>query len=241
MSASSSLTGPPAFDARLVAALACSLVAHAALLVGVALLIGLGTGGRARHFEGEPLRAQLVAQAAPAALPAPAAAEARPEPDFARVAPATLPLPLPLPLLRPAARPAPQAVEVGSVTIHADESATIDTDVERRLAEAHPAARRGLPDFEIAPQGRYPAAGLADLRQALLHVVVVVKEDGSVEPVHGGTDDPVFGEAVREALAGARARPLVVDGEPRALWAVLAFYFEGYASGESPRTLYERK
>lgn len=237
MNVSLSLPGRPAFDARLATALACSLAAHAALLAGILLLVGLGASGRDRPFDGEPLRARLAAPVAVVAAPVAAPPEAPPAPAPA----STAAVPVPLPLPRVPAAPAPAVPEAGSVTIAADESAPLDATAEQRLAESYPAARRGLPDFEVAPQGHYPAAARANLLQALLHVVVVVKEDGSVEAVHGGVDDPVFGEAVRAALAGARARPPLVDGEPRPLWAVLSFYFEGYGSGESLRTLHERR
>lgn len=223
---------------RLVAAIAGSLTVHAALLAALALVTGIGASAPEAPLDRGPLRATLAS--APPAPVAPRERAVAPDPSAYRPlvpAPKTAPLPVPL---NPK-RPAPLSMLDGRASILPDDGTPVDSSIEEAIASMYPGAARGGVEFDVLPLPRYPEAARKERRQLFLRVPVVVKEDGSVEVAEGTFDDPLFGDAIREALAGAKAQPQVVDGAPRAIWTVLTFYFEFYASGESQRSKYEER
>ena len=226
---------------RFATALAGSLAVHAFILALAALAVGVGGREAGSPFSGEPLRARLV-------VPAPAPEPARPAPPaeppsrtgFApsASAPATAPIPVPVPAK--AKTPPVAAFEERSAVLP-DDGAPVDAALLAVVDALYPGAARETVEFEVLPEPRYPDAARAEHRQLFLRVAAVVKDDGSVEVVEGTFDEPLFGAAVREALAGARARPASGGAASPTRWTVLTFYFESYASGESQRTRYEAR
>jgi hypothetical protein len=107
-----------------------------------------------------------------------------------------------------------------------DESAGVDEHAARALRDAYPDAARAAPDFELMPEPAYPDAALPDRRQAMIDVAVVIREDGTLDAAPGSVADPLFGASIREALAAAKARPAVVDGQPRTTWTIVRFVYE---------------
>ena len=82
------------------------------------------------------------------------------------------------------------------------------------------------PDFVAEPEPRYPAQVLAERRQHEQLVIVVVDQDGRVKALDGMLGESPFDASVRAALAGAHARPAVVDGQPRVSWSLARFAWE---------------
>lgn len=225
---------------RFATALVGSLAVHAILFALLAIAVGVGGREAGTPFTGEPLRARLVA---PAAAPVPSrpapSAEPLARPAIAPSAPARATAALPVPLPPRAAAPA-AADFAGRSAVLPDDGAPVDAALLAVVDALHPGAAREAVEFEVLPEPRYPDAARAERRQLFLRVPAIVKDDGSVEVVEGTFDEPLFGPAVRETLAGAKARP---SGGPasQARWTVLTFYFESYASGESQRTRYEAR
>lgn len=240
--ATAPLAGAVAFAPRprLAAALGASLLAHAVLLGGLATGSGGGTALPAPRFAPEPLRATIVsAPARPTSVAVPAFVPAQPPP--APPSPALLPVPLPAPPPKAAPIAVPIAAEAGLVTITVDELAHPGEALAGRLAAAYPGAIRAPIAFDVVPQARYPEALRDERLQALVQVVVVVKEDGTLEIPEGFLEPSPFGDAVHDAVAGARAQPAQVDGAPRLAWNVLVLHFEAYGVAESLRTPHEER
>lgn len=223
---------------RLAAALAGSLAVHLFGAVAVWTAVGLGDRWPGSPFATPPLRAVLATPATVTApAPMPASATAGPTRSAVlREAAAPAPVPLPTPYA-PAASPPDLP---GVVSVLPDDGAPLAPSLARAVASVYPGAFRAPPQFDVAPAGRYPEAARHARVQALVPVVVIVRDDGTVEVAAGTFDDPLFGATIEEALAGAKAQPAIVDGVPRTTWSVLTFYFEAYGSAESQRTRHER-
>jgi hypothetical protein len=202
-----------------------SLAMHGALVGLLALLASTGAAVRSDPFGGTPLTARLTTPAQKFVVPV---VEPAPLPESA-IAPSSSvgqPASLPVPLDRKAAAK-PRGTPQGVVWIEVQDEATpLDPALENVLRNVYPDALRQPPDFEIEPAALYPEKALPRRRQAMLDVLVIVREDGSVEAAPGTLADPVFGDSIRAALAGAKARPAVVDGQPRQTWSLLRFAYE---------------
>ncbi|HEX4886333.1 MAG TPA: hypothetical protein VFX05_19480 [Casimicrobiaceae bacterium] len=231
---------PPPHDAastpRVLAAFAVSLVAHAVL---AALLLMAGDGRPVEPvaaFHGATLRATIARPhatfAVPEAVAPPQQAPSRAEPR------GVAPLPLRSPPLRPQETVEPIS---GRVAVLPDDGAPVDPSIEAAIAAAHPGLARGVAQFDVEPLARYPERARDSRRQVFLRVPVVVRDDGTMHVAEGTFEDPVFGDAIAEALASARVRVAPDDAAHRPVWTVLTFYFEHYGAGESQRTLHEAK
>jgi hypothetical protein len=226
---------------RFAKALAGSVAVHAMLLALLAIAVGVGGHEAGTPFTGEPLRARLAAAAAApeASRPAPSA-DPLARPALAPSAPALATAALPVPLPPKAAIPA-AADFGGRSAVLPDDGTPVDAALLAVVDALHPGAVREAVEFEVLPEPRYPDAARDERRQLFLRVAAIVKDDGSVEVVEGTFDEPRFGAAVREALAGAKARPASGAAASPPRWTVLTFYFESYGSGESQRTRYEAR
>ncbi|GIK85420.1 MAG: hypothetical protein BroJett026_09010 [Betaproteobacteria bacterium] len=227
---------PDGAAARLAGALAGSLAVHALVLAALALALGAGAGGSGGPFDTLPLRATLAGAPAPPSAPASvvtAPTPLAPPPPVRPAAPRPLPVPVPF-------RPVPAVPEPyeGHVAVLPDDGAAVDPSIEAAIAVAYAGATRAAIEFDEPPRATYPVAARRERRQVLLRVPAVVRDDGAMEVAQGTFDDPVFGAAVREALANARVRDPPPEGAPRA-WTVLTFLFEFYGSGESQRSVHE--
>lgn len=141
--------------------------------------------------------------------------------------PRLLPLPKPTTVAQPTTAP---PVGRGQVTINpAAPDFAIATAFKASLSNFYPGAVHAVPAFETWPAGVYPDAALPQRLQAHLPVLAIVHRDGRIEMARESLHDPLYVDAVRDALASARAVPRG-DDEPEFLWTVLEFVFE-YVSG----------
>lgn len=211
----------------IAAALAASGAVHALLVLVAALVVG-GSGAGSAPAAPPTLRATLATPLQRFVVPEPPAPAPAPEPvptlDPAASGRPAAPLALPLPRVAPAQD---LSQGEGRAVVHvAAEDLVPEPAALASLLAAHPEAVRVVPEFEVPPEAGYPAAAIASRRQFAADILAVVGEDGHFAPVDGTFEDPVFGESIREALAGARAVPPQVDGKPVTGWALLRFYYE---------------
>jgi hypothetical protein len=219
-----------------VAALAASGAVHALLVLVAALAVG-GSGSGSAPAATPALRATLatplqrfVVPDPPAPAPVPKAAA-----PLDQVASARPPAPVALPLPRVAPAPDLSPGEGRAVVHVAAEDLVPEPAALASLLAAHPEAVRVVPEFEVPPEAGYPAAAIAERRQFAADILAVVGEDGRLALVEGTFEDPIFGESIREALAGARAIPPQVDGKPFTGWTLLRFYYEYVGAAPAAR------
>jgi len=203
--------------------------ASAAVHVALAAVVALAIGGSGIGREAPPaptLRATLATPARKFVAPEPVAL-APPMPPVRTAAVAALPKALvPAPIPVPKAAP-PRRSGAGRVIVQVAEPDVAPTpEMLASLVALHPGSLRIVPEFEVEPAGTYPEAALAGKRQFSAEILAVVREDGSLEVVHGTFEDPIFKDSVRAAVAAAKARPPEVDGKAATGWTLLRFYFE---------------
>lgn len=215
---------PQTRDAALTVAVAISLAMHVALGLILGRFVVGGAEGRASPFAGEPLRATLTSPAQRFAIPESAgSADAQLAPPAAGAAETGLPAPEKKERTR---QPGGSGVYGQVIVNPLGQDEPVDPRMEHVITQIYPGAVRATPEFEKPPVAAYPDAALKDRRQVYIVVLVVVLEDGSVELAQGTYDDPLFGPSIKAALAHAKARPAIVDGEPRPIWTPMSFTFE---------------
>ncbi|HVF64423.1 MAG TPA: hypothetical protein VNE58_10545 [Casimicrobiaceae bacterium] len=98
--------------------------------------------------------------------------------------------------------------------------------MEATVHAIYPNAVRTQVVFDVPPPSLYPKEAAKRQPHLLVHVLVVVDEDGRVELAQGTMDDAIYAPAIRGMLAKAKAQPLVIDGKPRSSWSLVSFLFE---------------
>jgi outer membrane biosynthesis protein TonB len=223
-------------------AAALSLLAHAALLAAVGSVVTTawrGDGAVPPSGSGTPLQAWLVPRAPePDAPPAPAepAPEAAPTPPPVAAAP-PLPVPPPTPLPsgltwpgtsgadapRP---PPPSPADLGDVAVGATtDLAPFGLATKLRLAALYPVKPGRLPRLARPLSVTYPDWALRDRTNAHVDALLLLDAKGAVVETMVAPDDPIFGPAVREALAGAAFVPAQAADTPLPYWIALEFVF----------------
>ena len=142
-------------------------------------------------------------------------------------------VPMPSPRVEPTParppEPAPTALRSGELLVGA-----VPLESRARLGEALLA--RSLTEFPVelqfaprvheALKARYPEAALAQGIQGDVVVWIVVAPDGNVDEIEFAEGDPVFRDAVVEAIRAGRFQPGADHGAGVRAYLTLAFHFE---------------
>jgi hypothetical protein len=234
------LADPPAAT-PLWAAAALSLALHAALLAALGNVVTSAwrTGeSTASPGSGAPLQAVLAPRAADAAIDEPPpevpADVTPPEPPPPTVIAAAPPAPpLPPGLTRPGTgnaspprRPPPPPADVGDIAV----GATLDISgfgpsIAARLAQQFPVKPGRLPRLHRTLTVNYPEWALRDRTSAHVDALLLLDAKGNVTETLLEPDDPIFGPAVRDALAGAVFLPAQAADTTLPYWIALEFVF----------------
>ena len=214
-----------------------SLVVHAALLATLGSVLTSAwrdSESTADSGSGAPLQATLsprISEAIPETpSPEPPVEVAAPLPP-----PPTLPSAPPLPpglgqtgtgnagVLRP---PLPPPTDVGDVAV----GATTDISgfgpaIAARLAQQFPVKPGRLPRLHRTLTITYPEWALRDRRSAHVDALLLLDAKGNVMETMLEPDDPIFGPAVREALASAVFLPAQAADTALPYWIALEFVF----------------
>jgi hypothetical protein len=222
-------------------AAALSLILHAALLVVLGSI--LTSAWRSSDVatapgSGLPLQAVLAPRAADAVPdeppPEPPVEVAPPAPP-PPVAPPAVPAAPPMPpgLTQPGAgtagvprRPPSPPTDVGNIAV----GATMNTSgfgpaTATRLAQQYPVKPGRLPRLHRALTVNYPEWALRDRTSAHVDALLLLDAKGNVMETMLAPDDPIFGPAVREALAGAVFLPAQAADTTLPYWIALEFVF----------------
>lgn len=234
------LADPPAAT-PLWAAAALSIALHAALLaaLGNVLTSAWRTGEfTASPGSGVPLQAVLAPRAADAAIDEPppevppdVTPPASPPPTVVATAPPASPLPPGLTRpgtgnASPPRRPPPPPADVGDIAV----GATLDisgfgTAIATRLAQQFPVKPGRLPRLHRTLTVNYPEWALRDRTSAHVDALLLLDAKGNVTETLLEPDDPIFGPAVRDALAGAVFLPAQAADTTLPYWIALEFVF----------------
>jgi hypothetical protein len=213
-----------------------SLLLHTALLA--ALGSALTSAWRGGDFtvapgSGVPLQATLAPRVADAV------SEPPPLEPALEVAPAAPPPAAPLApvappgLTQPGAgnagvprRPPPPPADVGDIAVGATTHlAAFGPAIAARLAQQFPVTPGRLPRLLRSLTVVYPEWALRDRRSARIEVLLLLDEKGTVLETVLEPNDPVFGPAVRDALAGAVFLPAKAADTALPYWIALEFVF----------------
>lgn len=221
-------------------ALACSIAFHAAIL-GV---LSLGAITRPIHRATEARSVSLPIQVS---ILRPSEAPIEPLPPVAPLEPTDVrdspPVPLPEPRPRVATPGYVQAgvasvargpavdIGVGLVRDRAD----FPSDIRAQLAAEFPLVPARLPRTQRPVTIAYPEAALREGREDRVFALVLLDTNGTATEIIVIPDDPIFGRAIREALAATSFVPAYDNGKAIRYWLGLKFEFN-MASGDAPRT-----
>ncbi len=234
------LAEPPAAT-PLWAAAALSIALHAALLAALGNVVTSAwrtTEPNASPGSDAPLQAVLAPRTAdvaideqPPEMPADVTPPASPPPSVAPTSPSAPPLPPGLTPpgtgnASPPRRPPPPPTDVGNIAV----GATMDisgfgTAIATRLAQQFPVKPGRLPRLHRTLTVIYPEWALRDRTSAHVDALLLLDAKGNVMETMLAPDDPIFGPAVREALAGAVFLPAQAADTTLPYWIALEFVF----------------
>jgi hypothetical protein len=234
------LAEPPAAT-PLWAAAALSIALHAALLatIGSVLTSAWRTDQSTTNpGSGAPLQAVLAPRAAdvavdepPPKVPADVTPPVSPPPPVVPASPSAQPMPPGLTQpgtgnASPPRRPPPPPTDVGDIAV----GATMDISgfgaaIATRLAQQFPVKPGRLPRLHRTLTVSYPEWALRDRTSAHVDALLLLDAKGNVTETLLEPDDPIFGPAVREALAGAVFLPAQAADTTLPYWIALEFVF----------------